>query len=82
MVGIGGIPLHFFYACISFSYKNILVFSDRCTSVLQVQRLRGVVSNIDLLNYCFLLPSELKIVGNSGIPSLYAVLELQLFVSL
>jgi hypothetical protein len=82
VVGIGGIPLHFFYACISFSYKNILVFSDRCTSVLQVQRLHGVVFNIDLLNYCFLLSSELKIVGNSGVPSLYAVLELQLFVSL
>jgi hypothetical protein len=45
-------------------------------------KLRGVVFNIDLLNYCFLLPSELKIVGNSGVPSLYAVLELQLFVSL
>jgi len=49
---------------------------------MQVQRLCGVVSNIDLLNYCFLLPSELKIVGNSGVSSLYAVLELQLFVPL
>jgi len=62
--GIGGIPQHFFDTCISFCWKNVLVFSDRCTSVLQMRWLGEVVSNIDLLVYCFSIPSDQKIVGN------------------
>jgi hypothetical protein len=62
--GIGGIPQHFLDTCISFCWKNILVFSDRCTSVLQMQWLGEVVSNLDLLIYCFSIRSEQKIVGN------------------
>jgi hypothetical protein len=62
--GIGGIPQHFFDTCISFCWKNILVFSDRCTSVLQMGMLGEVASNINLLIYCFSIPFEQKIVGN------------------
>jgi hypothetical protein len=45
--GIGGIAQHFFDICISFCWENIWVFSDRCTSVLQMQRLGEVASDID-----------------------------------
>jgi hypothetical protein len=62
--GIGGIPEHFFDTCISFCWKNILVFSDRCTFVLQMRWLGEVVSNIDLLIYYFSIPFEQKIVEN------------------
>jgi hypothetical protein len=62
--GIGGIAQHFFDTCISFRWENTWVFSDKCTSVVQMQRLGEVASDIDLLIYCFSIPLEEKIVGN------------------
>jgi hypothetical protein len=67
VVGVGVVLVeltqHFLDTCISF-WKNVLVFSDRCTSVLQMGWLGELVSNIDLLIYCFSIPSEQKILGN------------------